>query len=114
MPGIVMPQEIHGLLRKRLTDIDPCDSAVNCLVAQARAEGLVESLEILKAISAQTIERLYLMIEEAALARLANSEARHIKEEKRGTILRHWMSQMVMNYQHQQLRHKPVIPWHAG
>ncbi|MGG4657926.1 hypothetical protein ACLPJF_05935 [Pseudomonas vlassakiae] len=70
LPGVTMPPEIHGLLRKRLSEIDMCDSAVNCLVAQARAEGLVESLEILKAIPAQAIERLYLLIEEAAQTRL--------------------------------------------
>ncbi|WP_412460171.1 hypothetical protein ACK2SD_14905 [Pseudomonas sp. SC11] len=114
MPGIVMSQEIHGLPRKRLTEIDLCDSAVNCLVAQARAGGLMESMETLKAIPTQAIERLYLMMRTQLRRVWANSEARHIKGEKRGTILGHWMSQMVMNYQHQQLRQKPVIPWSAG
>lgn len=79
MPGIVMPQEIHGLPRKRLTEIDLCDSAVNCLVAQALAEGLMESLETLKAIPAQAIERLYLMMRTQLRRVWANSEARHIK-----------------------------------
>ncbi|MCE0931622.1 hypothetical protein [Pseudomonas monteilii] len=70
LPGIVMPPEIHGLLRKRLTEIDCCDTAVNCLIAQARAESLVEALEVLKAVSADAIERLYLVIESTTKSRL--------------------------------------------
>ncbi|MEW5606512.1 hypothetical protein [Pseudomonas juntendi] len=66
-----MPPEIHGLLRKRVTEIEVSDTAVNCLIAQARAESLVEALEILKAVDRQAVERLYVMIENMALARLA-------------------------------------------
>lgn len=71
LPGIVMPPEIHGLLRKRIAEIETCDTAVNCLIAQARAESLVEALEVLKALPAHAIERLYLAIEHSAQARLA-------------------------------------------
>lgn len=71
MPGIIMPPEIHGLLRKRVTEIEVSDNKLECLVAQARAESLVEALEILKAVDRQAVERLYLMIENMALARLA-------------------------------------------
>ncbi|WP_253753995.1 hypothetical protein [Pseudomonas sp.] len=71
LPGIIMPPEIHGLLRKRLAQIETADSAVNCLIAQARAESLVEALEVLKAISAQAIERLYEVVEHSTQARLA-------------------------------------------
>ncbi|WP_241792068.1 hypothetical protein [Pseudomonas putida] len=71
LPGIVMPPEIHGLLRKRVAEVEVSDTAVNCLIAQARAESLVEALEVLKAIPADAVERLYLMIGNSAQARLA-------------------------------------------
>ncbi|WP_110993130.1 hypothetical protein [Pseudomonas sichuanensis] len=71
LPGIIMPPAIHGLLRKRLAQIESADSAVNCLIAQARAESLVEALEVLKAISDQAIERLYEVVEHLTQARLA-------------------------------------------
>lgn len=71
LSGIIMPPEIHGLLRKRPAQIETADSAVNCLIAKARAESLVEALEVLKAISAQAIERLYEVVEHSTQARLA-------------------------------------------
>lgn len=71
LPGIIMPPEIHGLLRKRVAEIEVSDTAVNCMIAQARAESLVEALEVLKAIPAAAIERLYIMIASSAEARLA-------------------------------------------
>lgn len=71
LPGIVMPAEIHGLLRKRIAEINTADTVVNCLIAQARAESLVEALEVLKAIPAHAVERLYLLIEEAGSNRLS-------------------------------------------
>jgi len=70
LAGIIMPAEIHGLLRQRVTQIDACDTAVNCLIAQARAESIVEALEVLRALEASAIERLYLMISETARKRL--------------------------------------------
>ncbi|MCX2891705.1 hypothetical protein OO258_26110 [Pseudomonas sp. DCB_BI] len=66
-----MPPEIHGLLRKRVTEIEVSGTAVNCLIAQARAESLIEALEVLKAIPADAIERLYLVIVHSAEARLS-------------------------------------------
>ena len=71
LPGIVMPPAIHGLLRRRLAEVECCDTAVNCLIAQARAESLVEALEVLQAIPADAIERLYLLIESTTKTRLA-------------------------------------------
>ena len=51
-------------------------SALNCLIAQARAEGMVEGLERgTHGIPANHIERLYLLIEDAATARLLELEA---------------------------------------
>ncbi|MCY1462632.1 hypothetical protein D9M71_804270 [compost metagenome] len=71
LPGITMPPEIHGLLRKRLTEIEISGTAVNCLIAEARAESLVDALEVLKIVPAPGIERLYLLIEHSTQARLA-------------------------------------------
>jgi len=71
LPGIIIPPEIHGLLRRRLAQVESSDSAVNCLISQARAESLVEALEVLKAIPAQAIERLYEVVEHSTQARLA-------------------------------------------
>ncbi|AHZ78325.1 MULTISPECIES: hypothetical protein [Pseudomonas] len=39
--GLVLPPAYHRVLRKRLTEIDMTD----CLIAQARAEGMAEALE---------------------------------------------------------------------
>ncbi len=68
MPGLVLPPAYHGVLRQRLTEIKVANSAANCLIAQARAEGMVEALELLKALEADQIERLYLLIEQDATA----------------------------------------------
>ncbi|MCI1036942.1 hypothetical protein [Pseudomonas putida] len=70
MPGLVLPPAYHGVLRQRLTEIKVAGSPANCLIAQARAEGMVEALELLKALESDQIERLYLKIEDAATARL--------------------------------------------
>lgn len=70
MPGLVLPPAYHGVLRKRLTEIDMTDSPADCRIAQARAEGMVEALEMLNALEADQIERLYLVIEQFATARL--------------------------------------------
>jgi len=70
MPGLVLPPAYHGVLRQRVTEIKVANSAANCLIAQARAEGMVEALELLKALEADQIERLYLLIEQDATARL--------------------------------------------
>ncbi|MCX2708340.1 MULTISPECIES: hypothetical protein [unclassified Pseudomonas] len=70
LPGITLPPVIHGLLRKRLTEIQVSDTAVNCLISQARAASLAEALEVLHAIPKDAVERLYVMIEHEASQRL--------------------------------------------
>ena len=74
IPGLVLPPSYHGVLRKHLTEVQVAISPANCLIAQARAEGMVEALELLKALEADQIERLYLLIEQAAMARLQELE----------------------------------------
>ncbi|MFJ4352750.1 hypothetical protein ACIPZ5_17825 [Pseudomonas sp. NPDC089428] len=70
LPGITLPPAIHGMLRKRLTEIQVSDTVVNCRIAQARAESIIETLEILKAIPNDALERLYVMVEANARTRL--------------------------------------------
>jgi len=72
VPGLVLPTAYEVALRRRLVDIEDAATPVNCLIAQARAEGLVECLETLThGIPAGHIERLYLVIEDATNKRLA-------------------------------------------
>ncbi|MFJ1336749.1 hypothetical protein ACIKP7_01255 [Pseudomonas caricapapayae] len=71
LPGIILPPAIHGLLRKRLAELDLCDTAVNCMILQARTESLVEALEILQAIPERDVERLYVLIDNMTQDRLA-------------------------------------------
>ncbi|MCE0923305.1 hypothetical protein LU673_25360 [Pseudomonas alloputida] len=74
--GLVLPAAYEAALRRRLLEIDRASSAANCLIAQARAEGMVECLEtVTHGIPAGHIERLYLMIEQATTARLLELEA---------------------------------------
>lgn len=70
LPGITMPPEIHGLLRKRITEIGISDTAISCLLAQARAESLVEALEALTILHAEAIERLHSLIDNTTIARI--------------------------------------------
>lgn len=70
LPGLILPAAYHGVLRQRLAEMASADTAVNCLIAQARAEGMVEALEMLKALDGARIERLYQLVIDTATARL--------------------------------------------
>lgn len=74
LPGLILPPSYQVVLRRRLADVATSASAANCLIAQARAEGMVEALELLKALEQQQVERLYLLIEQATTARLLELE----------------------------------------
>lgn len=71
LPGLVLPTAYHGVLRRRMAEVDRADTAVNCLIAQARAEGMVEALELVQALDSARIERLYQVVVDTATARLA-------------------------------------------
>ncbi|MCE1004524.1 hypothetical protein [Pseudomonas sp. NMI1173_11] len=76
MPGLVLPPAYQAALCKRLVDIERASSAANCLIAQARAQGMVECLETLThGIADGHIERLYVLIEQATTARLLELES---------------------------------------
>lgn len=70
LPGLVLPDGWADQFRKLLARIESADTPVNCLLAQERAEGVVEGLELAKARDADTLERLYLLIAGAASVRL--------------------------------------------
>lgn len=71
LPGLVVPPTFHGIFRQRLAEVGVAVGVGNCLIAQARAEGLVEALECLaQGIPAEQIKRLYLLVERTATERL--------------------------------------------
>lgn len=75
LAAVVLPTAYDAALRRRLGDIDQANSTANCLIAQARAEGLTEALESLThGIPANHIERLYLLSEDSTTARLLELE----------------------------------------
>lgn len=74
LKGLILPPVIHGHLRKLLTLVDTADSPVNCLIAQARAESLIEALELLKVTDSAAIERLYLLVDETVTQRMLELE----------------------------------------
>lgn len=74
LPGLVLPAGYHGVLRQRLAEMNNADTAVNCLIAQARAEGMVEALELVQALDSSRIERLYQLVLDTATARLLELE----------------------------------------
>lgn len=75
LPGLSMPAGWAEVFRQLLQRIERADTPINCLLAQERAEGVVEGLELAVARDALTIERLFVLISEVAIARLQQLEA---------------------------------------
>ena len=73
-PGLVLPGHYQKHLRDRLADVEGATSAQNTENARQRAVGVVEGLELAKALAGDQLERLYLLIEDAATARLLELE----------------------------------------
>lgn len=74
LPRLVMPAVIEVELRKELARIESASTPVNCMILQAGTEALVKALELLKALSASDVERLYVLIENVATARMLELE----------------------------------------
>lgn len=74
-PDLVLPPGWASELRKLLARIKNADSAINCLLAQERAEGVVQGIELAKARDPLTIERLYLLIADTGQARMQQLDA---------------------------------------
>lgn len=75
IPGVTLPPVVHGRLRQLLAQMSVADTIVNTLLAQERAEGMVECLELLKELDAEKIERLYLLIGHTAAQRFSEIES---------------------------------------
>lgn len=74
VPKLVMPAVIEVELRKELARLEKADTPVNCMILQAGTEALVKALELLKAIPAADVERLYVLIDNVASARMLELE----------------------------------------
>lgn len=74
LPGLVLPSGWADQVRKLLARIENADTPVNCLLAQERAEGVIEGLELARARDSATLERLFLLIAGAASVRLQQLE----------------------------------------
>ncbi|MBA6089320.1 hypothetical protein H4C81_10485 [Pseudomonas monteilii] len=74
LPGMTLPPSLHGGLRRRLAEISGAIGIGNCLIAQARVEGMVEALERLEALEPGAIERLYVLVEQTTTVRLHELE----------------------------------------
>ena len=70
-PGLVLPPDLQKLLRLVLASIETADSAVNCLIAQAKAEGVCLGLDTGHVLPRPHIERVEILIDNAASYRLA-------------------------------------------
>lgn len=74
-PGVVLPGTYQQKLRDRLADVDEATSAINTECARQRAVGVIEGLELAGALDSARIERLYLLVEQVATARLLELES---------------------------------------
>jgi hypothetical protein len=69
-PGWSCRRPSTACCARRLAEMESADTAVNCLIAMARAEGMVEALELVKALESSRIERLYQLVVDTAAVRL--------------------------------------------
>jgi len=70
-PCLVLPPERHRLLRLVLVKVEGASSPVNCLIAQANAEGVCLGLDIGQVLAHSDIERVEFLIDQVASQRLA-------------------------------------------
>lgn len=70
-PGLVLPPEIQKRLRLALASIESADSPVNCLIAQAKAEGVCLGLDMGHVLARSDIERVEILVDNVASLRLA-------------------------------------------
>lgn len=74
-PGLELPPDIQRRLRLVLASIEAADSPVNCLIAQAKAEGVCLGLNMAHALARPDIERVEILIDNAASYRMAELAA---------------------------------------
>lgn len=78
-PDLVLPPDIQRRLRQVLASIEAANSAVNCLIAQATAQGVCLGFSIGRVLARSDIERLEILVDSVASQRLAElaGEAPH-------------------------------------
>ena len=62
--------EVLATLRRRLTAIEQGADTLQVHLASERAQGVIEALEVLKVVKPGEIESLYLIMDDAAQARV--------------------------------------------
>ncbi|MFO3721706.1 hypothetical protein [Pseudomonas sp. HLMP] len=67
---LLLPAGWAAELTKLLMRIEDASTPMNCLMAQERVEGVIQGLELARALDMATIERLYLLTANAADGRL--------------------------------------------
>lgn len=70
-PGLVLPPEIQRRLRRALASIEAANSHVNCLIAQATAQGVCLGLDIGHVLARSDIDRMEILVDNVANQRLA-------------------------------------------
>ena len=70
-PGLVLPPEIQRRLRLVLGSIEAASSPVNCLIAQATAQGVCLGLDLGHVLAQCDIERVEILIDNTANQRMA-------------------------------------------
>lgn len=73
-PGLVLPGQYQKKLRDRLAGIEEANSPANTEGARREAIGMVGGLELARALAPDQIERLYMLIEDAAAVRFLELE----------------------------------------
>lgn len=70
-PGLVLPPEIQRRPRLLLASIEAANSPVNCLIAQANAQGACLGLDMGHVLPRSDIERVEILVDNVACQRLA-------------------------------------------
>jgi len=69
--GLVLPPDIQRRLRVVLASLEEANSPVNCLIAQATAQGVCLGLDMGTVLARSDIERIEILIDNAASQRWA-------------------------------------------
>ncbi|HCF2575851.1 hypothetical protein [Pseudomonas monteilii] len=75
VPGLVLPPEIQRRLRLLLASIQAANSPVNCLIAQACAQGACLGLDMGHVLLRSDIERVEILVDNIACQRLTELAA---------------------------------------
>lgn len=71
VPGLVLPPEIQRRLGLALASIKAANSPVNCLIAQATAQGVCLGLDMGHVLARTDIDRVEILVDNVASLRLA-------------------------------------------